>query len=126
MSSLYQAVILDHAKNPRNHGALGHPTHTADAKNPTCGDAISMDLIVRNGTVDDIRFRGKGCAISQATASLLSEAVKGKSVGKALSLEAEDILSLLGVTLSPNRLKCALLSLEVLKKALADESENGL
>jgi len=126
MSSLYQAVILDHAKNPRNYGSIEHPTHTAEAKNPTCGDAISMDLVVRYGIVDDIRFRGKGCAISQAAASLLSETVKGKSVKEAFSLETEDILSLLGVTLSPNRLKCALLSLEVLKKALADGSENGL
>ncbi len=126
MPSLYQAVILDHAKNPRNFGQLEHATRSAGAKNPTCGDALTMDLDIRNGIIEDIRFRGAGCAISQASASLLTESVKGMPTETASGLGTDALLGLLGVELSPNRLKCALLSLEVLKKALADDSGNGI
>jgi len=121
MSSLYQAVILDHAKYPRNRGELPDATHRGWAENPTCGDRLSADIRVQNGIIEDIRFDGAGCAISQASASLLSEAVKGKSVEEALALDRDDILRLLGVTLTPNRLKCALLALETLKKSLGKE-----
>jgi nitrogen fixation protein NifU and related proteins len=123
MSSLYQAVILDHSKHPRNCGVLDHPTHHGDSKNPTCGDSLSMDILTENGIISDIRFQGLGCAISQASASLLSESVKGKPVEAAFALQSADILALLGVELSPNRLKCALLSLETLKKALSSDSQ---
>lgn len=122
MSSLYQAIILDHAKNPRNRGFLPGASHQAEAENPTCGDRLSTGIVVENGVIRDIRFDGAGCAISQAGASLLSEAVKGKTADEALSLERDDLLALLGVTLTPNRLKCALLSLETLKKALLSGS----
>jgi len=124
MSSLYQAIILDHSKNPRNCGELEHANRHGDAKNPTCGDSLSMDILTENGIVSDIRFRGQGCAISQASASLLSESVKGKPIETALALGPDDILALLGVELSPNRLKCALLSLETLKKTLASDVGN--
>ncbi|NTW13536.1 MAG: SUF system NifU family Fe-S cluster assembly protein [Candidatus Moranbacteria bacterium] len=118
MSSLYQAIILDHSKHPRNCGELEHANHHGEAKNPTCGDSLSMDILTENGIIEDIRFDGAGCAISQASASLLTEAVKEKTIEEALALERDDILALLGVTLTPNRLKCALLALETLKKAL--------
>lgn len=124
MSSLYQAVILDHSRHPRNRGHLDHVSCHADAKNPTCGDSLSMDLLVENGIIKDIRFDGEGCAISQASASLLSESIKGKTVREALAMDTEDVLDLLGVELSPNRLKCALLSLETLKKA-AEMDDSG-
>jgi len=120
MSSLYQAIILDHAKNPRNCGHLEHANCHGDAKNPTCGDSLSMDILTENGLISDIRFQGQGCAISQATASLLTETVKGKAIEEALALGRDDILALLGVTLTPNRLKCALLPLETLQKTLLD------
>lgn len=133
MSSLYQAIILDHAKNPRNRGTLDTATHRDAAENPTCGDRLSMDIVVHDGIIEDIGFDGAGCAISQAAASLLTESVRGGKVEEALALDRDDILALLGVTLTPNRLKCALLSLETLKKTLvapigpdSEKSENAL
>jgi nitrogen fixation NifU-like protein len=118
MSDIYQETILDHYRNPRNHGTLDHPTHQARALNASCGDKLQMDIRVKNGIIDDVRFSGTGCAISQASASLLTEAVLKKEVREALTLEPQDILKLLGVTLSPSRIKCGLLSLETLKKTL--------
>lgn len=118
MSDLYQEIILDHYRNPRNHGTIEHPTHQARALNASCGDKLQMDIIVKNDMIEVVRFSGVGCAISQASASLLTEAVIGKSVTNALSLEPKDSLALLGVTLSPSRIKCGLLSLETLKKTL--------
>ncbi|TXH08293.1 MAG: SUF system NifU family Fe-S cluster assembly protein [Candidatus Moraniibacteriota bacterium] len=119
--TLYQDQILDHYRNPRNFGSLEKPTHVAEVKNPTCGDSLHMDIAVQNGTIADVRFSGSGCAISQASASLLIEYVKGKTVKTALSLGPQDILELLGVPLSPGRVKCGLLSLETLKKSLTDK-----
>lgn len=119
--TLYQDQILDHYRNPRNYGSLEHATHHADAKNPTCGDSLHMDIAVENGTISDVRFSGSGCAISQASASLLSEAVRGKRVTDALALDPTAVLKLIGVPLSPNRMKCGLLSLETLHKTLASK-----
>ena len=116
--SLYHDVILDHYRNPRNHGTLAEATHHAETFNPTCGDRLEMDIVLKNDIIYDIRFSGSGCAISQASASLLTENIKKKPVIKALELQPKDVLELLGVTLSPNRLKCGLLSLETLKKTL--------
>ncbi len=116
--SLYQDRILDHYRNPRNQGAMEGAAYRADARNPACGDSLHMDIAVSHGTISDVRFNGSGCAISQASASLLTEQVKGKRVVEALALEPQSVLELLGVTLSPARLKCGLLSLETLKKAL--------
>lgn len=120
--SLYQDLILDHYRNPRNQGRLAKATHHAEANNPTCGDKLQMDILVKNDIIEDVRFSGSGCAISQASASLLTEYVKKKPVTEALGLAPPDVLALLGVTLSPNRLKCGLLSLETLKKTLAEKS----
>ncbi len=116
--TLYQDQILDHYRNPRNYGSLDHATHQANALNPTCGDSLHMDIAVQNGTISDVRFTGSGCAISQASASLLTEEVRGKLVADALALEPTTVLKLLGVPLSPNRMKCGLLSLETLHKTL--------
>jgi len=117
--SLYQDLILDHYRNPRNAGTLPHPTGSADAINLSCGDKLHMDIALKNDKILDIRFSGSGCAISLAAASLLTEHVKGKTAHEALGLEPKHILEILGITLSTNRLKCGLLSLETLKKALA-------
>ncbi len=116
--SLYQDCILDHYRNPRNHGTLLRATHRASTNNPVCGDKLQMDLIVKNDIIEDARFSGAGCAISQASASLLTETLKKKTSADARAIKPADILKLLGVPLSPNRLKCGLLSLETLKKAL--------
>jgi nitrogen fixation NifU-like protein len=116
--SLYQDLILDHYRNPRNQGSLTKATNHGAADNPTCGDKLHMDILVKNDIIGDVKFSGSGCAISQASASLLTEYVKKKPVEEALALTPENILKLLGVTLSPARLKCGLLSLETLKKTL--------
>lgn len=117
--SLYQETILDHYRNPRNFGSLAKATHQADVLNPTCGDKLRMDIIVKNDTIEDIRFSGAGCAISLASASLLTEKVEKMPIARALRMEPAVILEMLGITLSPNRLKCGLLSLEALKKTLS-------
>lgn len=121
MSSIYQEQILDHYHNPRHYGILDHPTHQSDTKNISCGDALHMDIIVKDGIIEDIGFYGNGCAISQASASLLTETVCGKSIAEAEQLKAEDVTQLIGIELSPNRLKCAILSLETLHKAIKNE-----
>lgn len=115
--SLYHDLILDHYRNPRHHGELQDATHHGAADNPTCGDRLQMDIRVKNGKIEDIRFTGAGCAISQAAASLLAETANGKTVTEMLTFEPNAVLKLLGVPLSPNRLKCGLLSLETLKQA---------
>lgn len=115
--SLYSDIILDHYRYPRNTGSLPYPTHHAKARNPTCGDEIEMDIEVKNDKIKAVRFRGVGCAISQASASLLTEKVTGRKVDEARSFELAAALALLGVTLSPGRIKCGLLALETLKKA---------
>ncbi len=119
--NLYHDIILDHYRNPHNYGGIKKATHTGDAKNPTCGDSLHMDIFVTNDTIVDVGFTGAGCAISQASASLLTESIKGKTVSEALHLTPDDVLKLLGVTLSPNRLKCGLLSLETLKQTLINK-----
>ena len=118
MSSIYQDIILDHYRNPRHHGTLDHPTHQAKALNASCGDKLQMDIIIKNDIIEEVRFSGVGCAISQASASLLCEAITRKSVREALAMEPKSVLELLGVTLSPSRIKCGLLSLETAKKTL--------
>ena len=118
MTSIYQDIILDHYRNPRNHGTLECYTHQAKGLNASCGDKLQMDILVKNDIIEEVRFSGVGCAISQASASLLTEAVSGKSIAEALALEPKNVLELLGVTLSPSRTKCGLLSLETLKKTL--------
>jgi nitrogen fixation protein NifU and related proteins len=118
MSSIYQENILDHYHYPRQHGAIEHATHASDTKNISCGDTLHMDIIVKDSIIDDIRFSGNGCAISQASASLLCEHVLHKNIDVARTMTKDDILQLLGIELSPNRLKCGILSLETLQKAL--------
>ncbi|HCJ45923.1 MAG: SUF system NifU family Fe-S cluster assembly protein [Candidatus Moranbacteria bacterium] len=119
--SLYQDLILDHYRNPRNQGTLKNATHSADAANLSCGDKLHIDIIVKNDIIEEVKFSGSGCAISQSSASLLTEHIRKHTVKQVLSLEPKDILDLILVTLSPARLKCGLLSLETVKKALNQE-----
>lgn len=111
----YREYILDHYKNPRNFGRIENPTLSHEEDNPLCGDIIGIDLQVRDGKVDDVKFHGRGCAISQASASLLTERIKGMTLDEARKIGKEDVLGELGIEISPARLKCALLSLKVLK-----------
>ena len=116
MDDLYREVIIEHYKNPSYRGKLDpHDISFAD-NNPLCGDHIQIDLRVgSDGIVTDARFDGHGCAISQASADLLIESIIGKSLEDVKKLNKQDILDLLGIELGPVRLKCALLSLKVLK-----------
>ena len=116
MSSVYSEIILDYYRHPRNKGTLEHAQISAKDSNPLCGDIIEMQLeLDKNNSVRDVRFNGQGCAISQASASMLTELVKGKTIDDVRKISKEDILSLIGGQLSAVRLKCALLSLKVLK-----------
>jgi nitrogen fixation protein NifU and related proteins len=124
MEELYRDFILDHYRNPRNAGTLSTPDATFEDNNPLCGDKIRMDLRLRDGIIEDIKFAGRGCAISQASASLLTEAVKGKTVAEVEKIGKEDVLENLGIPISAARLKCALLGLKVLKLALALRAED--
>lgn len=111
--------ILDHYKNPRNYGDLKEPDARAKDSNPLCGDVVEISVkFDGKEKIRDIRFKGKGCAISQASASMLTELVKGKDLEDVIKLSKDDILGMLGMELGPVRIKCALLSLKVLKTAV--------
>jgi len=112
---MYREYILDHYKNPRNFGRLEGADISHEENNPLCGDVVGMDIKTRDGVIEDVRFHGRGCAISQASASLLTERLKGMSLEDARKIGKEDVLEELGIDISPARLKCALLSLKVLK-----------
>lgn len=120
--SLYQDHILDHYHNPRHWGELSCATHRASAQNPTCGDSLELYLRVEDGIIEEARFTGKGCAIALASASLLFDRLKGMSLAEAQAILPAAVLELTGLALSPGRIRCALLSLETLKKALGEES----
>ncbi len=116
MDDFYRENILEHYRHPYNTGRLEHPTHTHEEHNPLCGDKIRLDLHVNeNNIIDEVAFSGKGCAISQASASMLTEMIKGKSLDEAKQIGKQEILDALGIEIGPVRLKCALLSLKVLK-----------
>jgi nitrogen fixation NifU-like protein len=116
MDDFYRENILDHYRNPRNKGRLDDPTHTHEEHNPLCGDVIHIDLHVNDeDVIEEVRFEGEGCAISQASASMLTEMIQGKTLEEAKQVSKDDILEALGIDIGPVRLKCALLSLKVLK-----------
>jgi len=119
MDDLYRDYILEHYRRPHNFGVLESPTASYEGANPLCGDRITMMVGIRDGRVAEVAFTGRGCAISQASASLLTDEVKGKSVDEVARLTSADLLDLIGIEISPARLKCALLSLDTLEHALA-------
>ena len=115
MADLYREQILDHARNPHNFGEIEDPDFTYEDSNPLCGDRVRIDVKVEDGIIADIKFSGRGCAISQASASMLTDMMKGQKVDEIRELSAEDMLDELGIQISPARVKCALLGLKVLK-----------
>ena len=116
LRELYQEVILDHNRKPRNYGELSDASHHAEGVNPLCGDHIHLDLRLDvEQRVVEVGWDGEGCAISMASASMLSELIKGKTLDELRHLGKDDVLEMLGIELGPVRLKCALLSLKVLK-----------
>jgi nitrogen fixation NifU-like protein len=115
MSDLYREQILDHYRNPRNQGTLDPNDGSFEDTNPLCGDRVRIDLRIEDDIVTDIRFSGRGCAISQAATSMLTEMVKGRPIEEVRNLSKDDLLDELGIPISPARIKCALLGLKVLK-----------
>jgi nitrogen fixation NifU-like protein len=143
LASLFQELILDHYRKPRNKGELAEPDVSVHMRNPTCGDEIRLQLRVRDGVIEDARFVGDGCSISQASVSMMTQLVKGKSVEDALDIAARftrmmhgdadaardrtlgDLRSLAGVSKFPVRVKCALLGFNALEEALPAEPPAG-
>lgn len=115
MDDLYRELIIDHYQNPHNHGTIEGADISFEDSNPLCGDKIRIDMRVENGIVEDIKFSGRGCAISQASASMLTDEIKGKPLEELKHLDKQTVLDLLGIPLGPTRVKCALLALKVVK-----------
>ena len=120
LENLYREVILDHYKNPRGHGVIEDADAEAEGQNPLCGDEISIYVAFGEDgeTIDEVKFSGRGCAISQAATSMLMEMVSGRTATEVASLDKDELLAEIGVPLSPIRLKCAMLGLTTLKVAL--------
>ena len=113
----FRDYILDHYKHPRNYGVLENPDISYTEGNPSCGDELRIDLKLRDGIIEDVRFSGHGCAISMAAASILTEMIKGKPLVEVRNLGKEEMLEALMIPIGPVRLKCALLALKVFKSA---------
>lgn len=112
---IYAEQILEHFKNPRNKGDLAKPTIEHKESNPSCGDAITVQLNIKEGNIEDLKWSGAGCAISLGAMSMLSEKLAGKSCEEVMKLSAQDINDMLGVPISTRRIKCALLCLHAVK-----------
>src|SRR5947207_10286471 len=117
---MYREVILDHYKNPRGHGVLEDADAEAEGQNPLCGDDVSIYVAFGEDgeTIDEVKFAGRGCAISQAATSMLTEMVQGRTATEVATLDKDELLEEIGIPLTPIRLKCALLGLSTLKLAL--------
>ncbi|GIP43241.1 iron-sulfur cluster assembly scaffold protein NifU [Paenibacillus sp. J45TS6] len=140
LDDLYRRVIMDHYKNPRNRGTFADDAVTVNLNNPTCGDRISLQLKVKDGIVEDAKYSGDGCSISMSSASMMTEAIKGKSMEEALNLaerfsslmqgeeqefdEYEDIEALSGVNKFPARIKCATLAWNALRKGIDEDHKS--
>lgn len=130
---MYKEIILDYYRNPRNKGILPHPDIVSHDANTSCGDEITMHILIKDGRIGNCRFTGKGCAISQAAVSMLTEYALGKSLEEVAKFNKQDALNLINIPISCMRLKCALLGLKVLKlgvlqfmgkKLEAEDAEN--
>lgn len=144
LDDLYRRVIMDHYQSPRNQGRIEKDALTVDLNNPTCGDRISLQMKLHNGIIEEAKFEGDGCSISMASASMMTEAVKGLDVKQALQLvdlfsdmmqgsevdpeqfPLEDIEALMGVAKFPARIKCATLAWKAMEKGLKNDYKEGL
>ena len=123
MDDLYRDYILDHYKHPRNFGELEPHDLEAREHNPLCGDELGVQIRVRDGRIDELRFHGQGCAISQAAASIASEELTGMALDEVATLDAEWMIDLLGIPVSATRRKCALLNLKVVRGAVTGDND---
>jgi nitrogen fixation protein NifU and related proteins len=118
LDGMYREVILDHYKNPRGHGVIEDADAEAEGLNPLCGDEVAIFVSFDGDRIEEVKFRGRGCAISQAATSMLMEMVRGRSAQEVADMSRDELLEEVGIPLTPIRLKCALLGLGVLKVAL--------
>jgi nitrogen fixation NifU-like protein len=120
-SDMYRQQILDHYKNPRNYGELEDPDFSHTGENPMCGDTLTMDVELADDgeTIENVAFRGEGCAISQASASMLTERLRGTTLAELENLDRDDVVDMLGVDISPMRIKCAVLGEKVAQDGAA-------
>ena len=124
MDDLYRDEILEHYRNPHNFGVLENPSTAKEGANPLCGDRITLMLGINDeGQIQEVAFTGRGCAISQASASMLTDEIKGKTLEEISHMGSQDVLDNLGIEISPARMKCAMLSLETLREATQDRVE---
>lgn len=115
MDDIYMEEILDHYQDPRNYGTIEDADLSHEEGNPSCGDEVRIDIKLDGDTIRDIKFSGKGCAISQASSSMLTERLMGTKLSDIKNLNKQDILDMLGIDIGPMRIKCALLPLKVVK-----------
>lgn len=118
--SIYREEIIDHYRNPRNKGELENPDASSHDSNPLCGDVLNIKLKISDNNISDVKFTGSGCAISQSAISMLTEKLIGMDIEEANKIDRDYIVKMLGIEISPARIKCALLSLKVLKLAILD------
>ncbi len=118
---MYKDILLDHYRNPRNFGHLKVKTHTVRLYNPLCGDVVELDASVKNGKVESVAFSGEGCVISTAAASILTEYAKGKKLSELINLDRKSMIKLIGIEVTAGRIKCLMLPLEALQKAIGKE-----
>ena len=123
--NLYRELLMDHYRHPRNQGRLTDPDFTSGEYNPSCGDSVSFDGIVKDDVLAKVAFTGKGCVISLAAASLLSEHCKNMALDTILAMDKKEILKLIGMFLGPIRLKCALLPLHALQGGIRKYKETS-
>lgn len=120
----YKEILMDHYQNPRNRGCIEGPSFATEQYNPSCGDSISMQGIIEDGIITSLAFDGKGCVISLATASMLTEFFVGKNIEDVLKFEDSKISEIIGMPLGPMRIKCALLALMALKDGILEYNRN--
>jgi len=121
MTNLYQEELLDHYRNPRNKGSLKNPDFVASDDNPSCGDRVQFEGIISENKVESLSFDGHGCILSQAVASMLTEECIHKTLDEIKAMSKDDVLKMVGITLGPNRIKCALLPLLVLQEGIKNQ-----
>lgn len=122
---MYQEEILDHYKHPHHHGKIEGATLVQQEHNPLCGDKLTFYLDIKDSVITNVSFEGEGCAISQAAASMLTDDIIGKPIDFVRGLQKEHIIDMLGIDLGPTRLKCALLSLQGITRALSNDSKQA-